>query len=64
MPAWKQVLSEQEMWQVTTLLSHMDKLPPQVSDGWKAMAGGSLNAAPVPEESKMEPKGKKDMPMH
>jgi len=64
MPAWKQVLSEQEIWQVRTLLSHMDKLPPQVSDAWKAMAGGSANGGPVPEESKMEPKAKKDMPMH
>jgi mono/diheme cytochrome c family protein len=41
MPAWKSVLNELEMWQVTTFLSHMDKLPPQVSDAWKAAAGGS-----------------------
>lgn len=41
MPAWKQSLSEPEMWQVTTFLSHMDKLPPQVSDAWKAAAGAS-----------------------
>jgi hypothetical protein len=26
------------MWQVTTFLSHMDKLPPQVAEQWKAMA--------------------------
>jgi mono/diheme cytochrome c family protein len=64
MPAWSRVLSDQEMWQVTTLLSHMDKLPPQVSDAWKAMAGGSLNAEPVSAESKMDPKDKKGMPMH
>jgi thiosulfate dehydrogenase len=64
MPAWKQVLSEQEMWQVTTLLSHMDKLPPQVSDAWKAMAGGSLKAESTPEGPKTEPKGEKGMPMH
>jgi thiosulfate dehydrogenase len=38
MPAWKQALSEQEMWQVTTFLSHMDKLPPAVSDAWKSLA--------------------------
>lgn len=60
MPAWKQVLSEQEMWQVTTLLSHMDKLPAQVSDAWKAMAGGSPKAEPAADE----PKGEKSMPMH
>ena len=40
MPAWKQVLSEQETWQVTTFLSHMDKLPVPVSEAWKAAAGG------------------------
>lgn len=49
---------------MTTLLSHMDKLPPQVSDAWRAMAGGSPNGEAVPEESKIEPKSKKDMPMH
>jgi mono/diheme cytochrome c family protein len=43
MPAWKQTLSEQEMWQVTTFLSHMDKLPPQISDEWKAVAGSATN---------------------
>ena len=39
MPAWKQSLSDQQMWQVTTFLSHMDKLPPQVSAQWKTIAG-------------------------
>jgi thiosulfate dehydrogenase len=63
MPAWKQVLSEQEMWQVTTLLSHMDKLPPAVTDEWKAMSGASPNAASSPAESKMDAKNKKGMPM-
>ncbi len=29
MPAWKQTLDEQEIWQLTTFLSHIDKLPPQ-----------------------------------
>ena len=38
MPGWKQVLSDQQIWQVTTFLSHMDKLPPQVEEQWKAMA--------------------------
>jgi thiosulfate dehydrogenase len=41
MPAWKQSLSEKEMWQVTAFLSHMDKLPPQVSDQWKAAASSA-----------------------
>jgi mono/diheme cytochrome c family protein len=40
MPAWTKVLSEHEMWQVTTFLSHMEKLPPQVIDAWKVAAQG------------------------
>ena len=28
MPGWKNVLTEQEIWQVVTFLSHMDNLPP------------------------------------
>jgi mono/diheme cytochrome c family protein len=39
MPAWKSSLNEQEMWQVTTFLSHMNKLPPQLAEQWKALAG-------------------------
>jgi thiosulfate dehydrogenase len=31
MPAYKQVLSEAEMWQVTLLLANADKLPPGVT---------------------------------
>lgn len=40
MPAWKQSLSELQMWQVTTFLSHINKLPPPVSELWKTAAGG------------------------
>lgn len=39
MPAWKSSLNEQEMWQVTTFLSNMNKLPPQLAEQWKAIAG-------------------------
>ncbi len=39
MPGWHTLLNEQEMWQVTTFLSHMDKLSPQLSDQWKAIRG-------------------------
>lgn len=28
MPGWKNVLKDDEIWQVVTFLSHMDKLPP------------------------------------
>lgn len=66
MPAWKQTLSEQEMWEVTTFLSHLDKLPPQVSAAWKTTAGGSQDTDSSRDPSKMEMKDKKgmDMPMH
>ncbi len=30
MPAWESVLSDQQIWELTTFLSHMDKLPPAV----------------------------------
>ena len=39
MPSWKQSLSDQQMWLVTTFLSHMGKLPPHVSAQWKTTAG-------------------------
>lgn len=63
MPAWKQTLSEPETWQVTAFLSHMDKLPPQVSDLWKATAGTPPDADSSPDASKMDMKGKKGMKM-
>jgi mono/diheme cytochrome c family protein len=46
MPAWNHSLSDQQMWQVTTFLSHMDKLPPSVSDQWRAAAADSTEANP------------------
>jgi mono/diheme cytochrome c family protein len=63
MPAWKAVLNEQQMWQVTTFLSHMDKLPPQVSDAWKAMAGGSRNETSSLHPPAIDMKGEKSMKM-
>ena len=39
MPGWHTLLNQQEMWQVTTFLSHMNKLSPQLSDQWKAIRG-------------------------
>ncbi len=66
MPAWQPVLSQQQMWQVTTFLSHMDKLSPHVSDAWKAAADGSLeaNSSPDASEIKMNNKNNMNMPMH
>jgi len=51
MPAWDKTLSEQDMWKITMLLSHLDKLPPAVQEYWKA----SFNVAPPrSEEEKHE----------
>jgi thiosulfate dehydrogenase len=63
MPAWKGAISDQETWQVTTFLSHMDKLPPQVSAEWKAAAGGTQGANPSPDATNAPPKDKKTMSM-
>jgi len=52
MPAWDKTLTEQEMWKITTFLSHMDKLPPAVQEYWKT----SFNPAPATEEPKPEEK--------
>jgi len=41
MPAWKQNLNDQQIWQLTTFLSHMDKLPPQVAAQWKTAASAA-----------------------
>jgi mono/diheme cytochrome c family protein len=42
MPAWKSSLNDQEIWQVTTFLSHLDKLSPELSDQWKRIARKTL----------------------
>jgi thiosulfate dehydrogenase len=41
MPAWKGALTEDQIWQLTAFLSHMDRLPPDVLMKWKAAAGGT-----------------------
>ena len=38
MPGWKTNLKESEVWQVTTFLNNIDKLPPQVLAAWKTAA--------------------------
>jgi len=53
MPAWEKTLSEQDLWKITSLLSHMEKLPPSVQDYWKTSFGVP---APAGEESKEEHK--------
>jgi len=66
MPAWKQILSEPEMWQVTTFLSHMDKLPPQVTAAWKTAASGIQGESSTSNATKPHTKDTKsmNMPMH
>jgi mono/diheme cytochrome c family protein len=39
MPAWEKTLSEEEMWKITALLSHLDKLPPGVQEYYKTSFG-------------------------
>ncbi|MGA9509090.1 MAG: cytochrome c [Candidatus Sulfotelmatobacter sp.] len=43
MPAWDGVLPEQDMWKVTSFLSHVDKLPPGVQQYWQ----DTFNVAPA-----------------
>jgi mono/diheme cytochrome c family protein len=56
MPAWDKTLTEQDMWKVTMLLSHLDKLPPGVQDYWKT----NFNPAPTPPDEKKEGGDKHD----
>jgi mono/diheme cytochrome c family protein len=42
MPAWEKTLTDQDLWKLTMLLSHLDKLPPAVQDYWKT------NFSPAP----------------
>jgi thiosulfate dehydrogenase len=39
MPAWDKTLSDQDIWKVTLLLSHMEKLPAPAQDYWKNTFG-------------------------
>lgn len=49
MPAWDKTLPEQDMWKITMLLSHLDKLPPNVQEYWKKNFN---TAAPAGDEKK------------
>lgn len=63
MPAWKGTLSEQETWRVTTFLSHMDKLAPQVSAAWRTSAGAAQGEDSPHGGSTMDMKDKGSMDM-
>jgi len=58
MPAWDKTLNEQDMWKITMLLSHMDKLSPVVEDYWKS----SFGPAPAASEEKKEGEKKNTKP--
>jgi thiosulfate dehydrogenase len=47
MPAWKHVLSDQDLWKVTTFLSRIEKLPPGVQQFWKKSYGVSPESHPA-----------------
>ncbi len=39
MPSWEKTLSTDDMWKITALLSHLDKLPPAVQEYYKTSFG-------------------------
>ncbi|MGD0990636.1 MAG: cytochrome c [Candidatus Sulfotelmatobacter sp.] len=57
MPAWDKTLSEQDIWKLTSFLSHMEKLPPAVQDYWKTNFGVP---APTGEEEEEKPMPKQN----
>lgn len=63
MPGWRQTLRDEQIWQVTTFLTHMDKLSPQVSDLWKATLSGTQVDTTTPFASQPAPNGKGGMEM-
>lgn len=66
MPAWNTTLSKQQIWQVTMFLSHMDKLPAQVSEQWKTAAATTKANISSPDASEPTSTDNKSMsvPMH
>jgi mono/diheme cytochrome c family protein len=38
MPAWKSLMTDQQIWQVCAFLDHLDKLPTPVEQQWRAIA--------------------------
>jgi mono/diheme cytochrome c family protein len=50
MPSWEKTLSEQDMWKITSLLSHLDKLPAGAQEYYKTTFG----VAPGGDEKPMK----------
>src|SRR5438067_4205466 len=46
MPAWGKLFSDDQLWKVTTFLSHMDKLPPAVDQEWRSEAAAMPMSPP------------------
>jgi len=53
MPSWEKTLSQEQMWKITTFLSHIEKLPPAVQDYWKTTFGVTAPSGEE-EEKKMK----------
>jgi mono/diheme cytochrome c family protein len=56
MPAWDKTLSEQDMWKIAGLLSHLEKLPPAVQEYWRTNFGVEFPAAAEGDKDKKEEK--------
>jgi thiosulfate dehydrogenase len=66
MPAWSTTLNTQQLWQLTVLLSYINKLSPQLTAAWKTAAttpASQLPPTPQPMPMPMSAPGKKSMPM-
>lgn len=48
MPGWKNVLTDQQIWQVVAFLSHMEKLPPAAQSVFQSSANGTNPSSPKP----------------
>lgn len=51
MPGWKNVLSESEIWKLTTFLAHINDLPSDINQKWNAIPPAS------PVTPSIKPKG-------
>ena len=54
MPAWRHVLSQEDMWKVVGFLSRVQKLPPKVQEYWKNAYG----VGPLPPGEEKHEHGK------
>jgi mono/diheme cytochrome c family protein len=47
MPAWKGLLTDEDMWKVTGFLTHIEKLPAPVREYWKNSFGTASQTPPA-----------------